>query len=103
MWKRLNRGGGAAVDPARYLCATVITSVPVRLTLNAADAVYSLLAAGLPGPGAPRIDSGMGRRPAAGSHRAGPTGICGRRSIPAWRMFGLYGLSFPGEVPWRPG
>jgi len=100
----LNTGAGRCGILRRYLLRNVITSVPVLLTLNAADAVL-VLAAWASWAWAPRIDSGMGRRPAAGSHRAAHRGIWWTAPIPAWRCCVGTGLFVPGRglEPWVSG
>ena len=90
-------GAGPIWIIRKYLLANVITSIPVLLTLNAADAVLVLGGLGFLGLGLPESI------PEWGSDlnmalSAMPTGIWWTALYPGFAMFGLVmGLSFIGE------
>ncbi len=90
-------GAGPAWILRRYLLRNVITSVPVLLTLNAADAVLVLGGLGFLGLGLPETIPEWGSD-LQQALTALPTGIWWTALYPGFAMFVLVlGLSFLGE------
>jgi peptide/nickel transport system permease protein len=90
-------GAGPAWILRRYLLRNVITSVPVLLTLNAADAVLVLGGLGFLGLGLPETIPEWGGD-LQQALTALPTGIWWTALYPGLAMFVLVlGLSFLGE------
>ncbi len=95
-------GAGPVWILRRYLLRNVITSVPVLLTLNAADAVLVLGGLGFLGLGLPEAIPEWGAD-LQQALTALPTGIWWTALYPGLAMFVLVlGLSFLGRG-WRPG
>ena len=90
-------GAGPLWILRRYLLRNVITSVPVLLTLNAADAVLVLGGLGFLGLGLPETIPAWGGD-LQQALTAGPTGVWWTALDPGLAMFVLVlGLSFLGE------